>query len=114
MLVEVFRVKAVRLHAYGGADQLRYEDAPMPEPGTDEVLIKVAATSINPIDWKLRSGAAKDRMPLTFPAILGRDVAGTVLKTGQNVRNPQPDQKVMGIVNGSYAEYVAARADSLT
>jgi NADPH:quinone reductase-like Zn-dependent oxidoreductase len=107
-------MKAVRLHAYGGVDQLRYEDVPTPEPGPDEVLIKVAATSVNPIDWKIRSGAAKDRMPVTFPAILGRDVAGTVVKTGANVRNPEPGQKVMGIVNGSYAEYVTARADHLT
>jgi NADPH:quinone reductase-like Zn-dependent oxidoreductase len=107
-------MKAVRLHAYGGVDQLRYEDVPTPEPGPDEVLVKVAATSVNPIDWKLRSGAAKDRMPLTFPAILGRDVAGTVVKTGANVRNPQAGQKVIGIANGTYAEYVTVRADHLT
>jgi NADPH:quinone reductase-like Zn-dependent oxidoreductase len=107
-------MKAVRLHAYGGVDQLRYEDVPTPEPGPDEVLVKVAATSVNPIDWKIRSGAAKDRMPVTFPAILGRDVAGAVAKAGANVRNPEPGQRVMGIVNGSYAEYVTARADHLT
>src|SRR5947209_14612934 len=108
------QMKAVRLHAYGGVDQLRYEDVPTPEAGPDEVLVKVAATSVNPIDWKIRSGAAKDRMPVKFPAILGRDVAGTVVKAGTNVRNPEPGQKVIGIVNGSYAEYVTARADHLT
>jgi NADPH:quinone reductase-like Zn-dependent oxidoreductase len=107
-------MKAVRLHGYGGADQLRYEDVAMPEPGADEVLVKLAATSINPIDWKIRSGAAKDRMPVTFPAILGRDLAGTVVKAGANVRNPNPGQKVMGLVSGTYAEYVKARADDLT
>jgi NADPH:quinone reductase-like Zn-dependent oxidoreductase len=107
-------MKAVRLHAYGGVDQLRYEDAPTPEPGPDEVLVKVAATSVNPIDWKIRSGAAKSIMSVNFPAILGRDVAGTVVKPGVNVRNPQPGQKVMGLVNGSYAEYLTARADHLT
>ncbi|MGH9583418.1 MAG: NADP-dependent oxidoreductase [Bryobacteraceae bacterium] len=107
-------MKAVRLHEYGGPDQLRYEDVPPPEPQPDEALIKVAATSVNPIDWKLRSGAAKARMPLNFPAILGRDVAGTVIKAGSNVRNPQPGQKVMGLVNGAYAEYLTARADHLT
>src|SRR5271154_7135263 len=89
-------MKAVRLYAYGGIDQLRYEDVAPPEPKPDEVLVKVAATSINPIDWKIRSGAAKDRMPIEFPATLGRDVAGTVVKAGANVRNPQPGQKVMG------------------
>src|SRR5438270_6347000 len=107
-------MKAVRLHAYGGVDQLRYEDVPTPEPGPDEVLVRVAATSVNPIDWKIRSGAAKDRMPVKFPVILGRDVAGTVVRVGANVRNPEPEQKVMGLVNGTYAEYVSARADHLT
>jgi NADPH:quinone reductase-like Zn-dependent oxidoreductase len=107
-------MKAVRLHAYGGVDQLRYEDVPPPEPEPDEVLVKVAATSVNPIDWKIRSGAAKGIMPVKFPAILGRDVAGTVVKAGVNVRNPEPGQKVMGLVNGSYAEYLTARADHLT
>jgi NADPH:quinone reductase-like Zn-dependent oxidoreductase len=107
-------MKAVRLHAYGGVDQLRYEDVATPEPGPGEVLIKVAATSVNPIDWKLRSGAAKAIMPMKLPAILGRDVAGTVMKAGANVRSPEPGQKVMGIVNGSYAEYVTARAEHLT
>jgi NADPH:quinone reductase-like Zn-dependent oxidoreductase len=107
-------MKAVRLHAYGGIDELRYEDVPMPEPGPDEVLVKVAATSLNPIDWKIRSGAAKQIMPVKFPAILGRDVAGTVAKVGVNVRNLNPGQKVMGLVNNSYAEYLTAPADHLT
>ena len=107
-------MKAIRLHAYGGIDQLRYEDVPMPEAGPGEVLVKVAATSVNPIDWKLRSGAAKAIMPLTFPAILGRDVAGTVEKAGPNVNNPSPGQKVIGLVNGSYAEYMTAQAEHLT
>jgi NADPH:quinone reductase-like Zn-dependent oxidoreductase len=107
-------MKAVVLHGYGGIDQLRYEDVPTPEPGPDEVLVKVGATSVNPIDWKKRSGAVKDRMPVEFPSILGRDVAGTVAKVGANVRNPERGQRVMGIVNGSYAEYVAARAEHLT
>ncbi len=107
-------MKAVVLHAYGGVDQLRYEDIPTPEPGPDEVLVKVAATSVNPIDWKLRSGSAKDRIPLKLPAILGRDVAGIVDKTGANVRTPELGQKVMGLVNGGYAEYLTAPANHLT
>ncbi|HMF77163.1 MAG TPA: NADP-dependent oxidoreductase [Bryobacteraceae bacterium] len=107
-------MKAVQLHEYGGPDLLRYEDVPMPEPGPDEVLVQVTATSVNPVDWKIRSGAAKDRMPVTFPAILGRDVSGAVVKTGANVRNLQPGQKVMGMVNRSYAEFLTARADTLT
>ena len=80
-------MKAVVLHAYGDASQLRYEDVEVPECGADEVLVKVHATSINPIDFKLRSGAAKARMPLEFPAILGRDLAGEIVKVGRDVKN---------------------------
>lgn len=107
-------MKAVRLHGYGGVDQLRYEDVPTPEPGPDEVLVRLAATSVNPIDWKLRSGARKAVMPLTFPAILGRDLAGTVEKAWSNVNNPTPGQKVIGIANGTYGEYVTVRAEHVT
>lgn len=107
-------MKAVRLHAYGDIDQLHYEDVPTPEPGPDEALVKVAATSVNPVDWKIRSGAMKERMPVKLPFVLGRDVAGTVVKVGANVRNLKPDQKVIGMVNASYAEYLTAKGDHLT
>jgi NADPH:quinone reductase-like Zn-dependent oxidoreductase len=107
-------MKAVRLHGYGGVDELKYEDVETPKPKADEVLIKVAASSINPIDWKLRSGAAQSYMPLTLPAILGFDVSGTVIEAGTNVRNPQIGQKVMGLASQSHAEYVAVPAQHLT
>ena len=71
-------MKASVLHEYGPASNLKYEDFPDPKPGPGEVLVRVQAVSLNPIDWKLRSGAAKARFPLSLPAILGRDVAGTV------------------------------------
>ena len=64
-------MKAVVLKAYGDVDQLSYEEVERPRPGSDEVLVKIAATSLNPIDWKLRSGAMKEFMALQFPAILG-------------------------------------------
>ena len=83
-------MKAVRMYGYGGIDQLRYEDVPDPKPGPDEVLIKVRATSVNPIDWKIRRGDLKDVMPLRFPVILGRDVAGEVVETGTNVTTLKP------------------------
>jgi NADPH:quinone reductase-like Zn-dependent oxidoreductase len=107
-------MKAVRIHAYGGVDELRYEDAPTPEPQAGEVLIETAATSVNPIDWKIRSGAAKERMPVEFPAILGRDVSGKVVKVGSGVKNPTIGQSVIGLVHGSYAEYVIAKASDVT
>jgi NADPH:quinone reductase-like Zn-dependent oxidoreductase len=78
-------MKAVLLYAYGDAAQLRYEETDMPKYGDNEVLVKVCATSINPIDLKLRSGAAKSRMPLTLPAILGRDLSGEVAEAGRSV-----------------------------
>lgn len=107
-------MKAVQLHGYGDVDQLRYEDVPTPTPGPDEVLVKVAATSVNPIDWKIRAGYLKDMMRLQFPVILGRDVAGEVVAIGANVSKWRPGQRVMGLVNRSYAEFLTASADVLT
>jgi NADPH:quinone reductase-like Zn-dependent oxidoreductase len=107
-------MKAVRMYGYGGIDQLRYEDVPDPKPGPDEVLIKVFATSVNPIDLKIRRGDLKDVMPLQFPVILGRDVAGEVVETGTNVTTLTPGQRVMGLVNHSYAELLTAASDVFT
>jgi NADPH:quinone reductase-like Zn-dependent oxidoreductase len=69
-------MKAVELHGYGDVDQLRYEDVSMLKPGSGEVLVKVPAITVNPIDWKIRRGYLKDVMPLQFPVILGRDFCG--------------------------------------
>ena len=66
-------MRAAVLHEYGPPSKLKYEDFPDPKPGPGEVLVAVRATSMNPIDWKMRSGAAKAMFPVTFPAILGRD-----------------------------------------
>ena len=75
-------MKAVVVWAYGGPEELKFEDCPDPIPGPDEVLIKVAATSVNPFDLKVRSGAYRAFFPLNFPAILGVDVSGTVQAVG--------------------------------
>lgn len=107
-------MKAVQLHAYGGVDQLFYEDVPDPKPGAGELLIKVAATSLNPVDWKLRRGDLKDAMPLKLPAILGRDVAGTVVSLGSGTQGFQPGDRVMGLVNRAYAEFLIANPADLT
>jgi NADPH:quinone reductase-like Zn-dependent oxidoreductase len=107
-------VKAVQLHAYGGVDQLFYEDVPDPKPGAGEVLVKVAATSLNPIDWKVRRGDFKNVMPLQLPAILGRDVAGTVVSLGSGAQGFQPGDRVMGLVNRAYAELLVAKPGDLT
>jgi NADPH:quinone reductase-like Zn-dependent oxidoreductase len=106
-------MKAVLLHEYGGPEQLRYEKVDDPKCGDDEVLVKVRATSINPIDYKLRSGAAKARMPLELPAILGRDLSGEVEKAGRNVKGFDRGMRVMALTNQTYAEYTAVKADLL-
>jgi NADPH:quinone reductase-like Zn-dependent oxidoreductase len=106
-------MKAVLLVAYGGVDQLSYTEAPDPKPKPGEVLVKVAGTSLNPIDWKLRSGHLKNLMPLQLPAILGRDVAGEVVALGTGVSKFKEGDKVLGLVNQSYAELLTAKAEDL-
>jgi NADPH:quinone reductase-like Zn-dependent oxidoreductase len=106
-------MKAVVLDEYGGPEELIYRESPIPDYGDNEVLVKVKATSVNPIDYKLRSGAAKARMPLKFPAILGRDLSGEVVKTGRSVRGFEKGMRVMALANGTYAEFTVAKADVL-
>jgi NADPH:quinone reductase-like Zn-dependent oxidoreductase len=79
-------MKAVLLYSNGDPSHSRYEETAMPKYGDNEVLVKMHATSINPIDVKIRSGAAKSRFPIEFPAILGRDLSGEVAETGRNVQ----------------------------
>src|SRR5665213_962978 len=107
-------MKAVQLHAYGGVDQLFYEEVEEPQPASGEVLVKVAATSINPVDWKIRRGDLQARMQLKLPAILGRDVAGTVVALGPGTDGFQSGERVMGLVNRTYAEFLVTKAETLT
>jgi NADPH:quinone reductase-like Zn-dependent oxidoreductase len=106
-------MKAIVLHQYGGPEELHYEEADRPACGDNEVLVRMRATSVNPIDFKLRSGAAKARMPLDLPAILGRDLAGEVVEWGKSVQGFQKGARVMALANGTYAEYTVAKADIL-
>ena len=110
-------MKAVRIHSYGGPDVLAYEDAPLPVLNDDDVLIRVRAAGVNPVDWKIREGYLKEMMPLVFPFILGWDVAGTVEQTGYKVSAFRPGDAVYTrpdiARNGGYAEYIAVRADQI-
>jgi NADPH:quinone reductase-like Zn-dependent oxidoreductase len=106
-------MKAVLLREYGSPSKLHYEDVPDPVPGPGEVLVRVAATSINPIDWKLRSGAFKDYMPLHFPAILGRDLSGVVRAIGAGVTGFSPGDRVMAMGANADAELVTIKAADL-
>ncbi len=101
-------MKAVVLPSYGEADRLEVREIAEPSPGPNEIKVRVAAAGINPIDWKLRSGAAKARIPLDLPAILGRDVSGEVVALGPRVTDFHVGERVLGFVKNGYADYVVA------
>ncbi|MGA7767643.1 MAG: alcohol dehydrogenase catalytic domain-containing protein [Candidatus Sulfotelmatobacter sp.] len=79
-------MKTVLLYSFGDPSQLQYEETAMPGYGNNEVLVTTRATSINPIDVKILSGAAKSRIFIEFPRSLGRDLSGEVAETGRNVQ----------------------------
>ena len=110
-------MKAVRLHEFGGPDVLQYEDAPRPEPGPGEVLIRVRASSVNPADWKIREGYFEKMIPHTLPLILGLDAAGVVEAAGPGVTEFRVGDEVYANVgmtrDGSYAEYVTTPAGTV-
>ncbi|MGA7125553.1 MAG: NADP-dependent oxidoreductase [Chthoniobacterales bacterium] len=103
-------MKAIVIHACGGPEVLKYEDCPDPVAGPGEVLVKVAASSVNPFDFKVRSGAMKSFIPLTFPAILGIDVSGTVEAVGPGVTTFAPGDKVFALASQAYAERCIVKA----
>jgi NADPH:quinone reductase-like Zn-dependent oxidoreductase len=108
-------MKAVRLYEYGGPENLKFEvDVPEPTLGADLVLVEAAATSVNPIDWKVRSGARQKDIPLTLPAVLGRDVSGVVRAVGTNIRDFRPGDRVIALAHATYAELVAVEGALLT
>ncbi|QBD74623.1 NADP-dependent oxidoreductase [Ktedonosporobacter rubrisoli] len=97
-------MKAIVLHEYGPASILTYEDVEDPKPAEGEVLVRVSATSINPADWMIRSGAVKDILPVEFPYILGCDLAGTICEIGKGVTGFEPGDRVMAVALHTYAE----------
>lgn len=110
-------MKAIRIHDFGGPDVLTYEEAPQPMPGADEVLIKVYASGVNPIDSKIRAGKANERFPVNFPLIPGWDVSGEIEEVGSDVLIFRKGDEVYGrpdpTKNGTYAEYVVVKADQV-
>lgn len=103
-------MKAIVITKYGGPEVLEYKDVPDPSPGPDEVLVQVAATSVNPFDMKQRSGATKSFAPVNFPGILGIDVSGTVIRLGSGVKGFSEGDRVFGMTDQAYAEKCAVKA----
>src|SRR6267378_6001878 len=113
-------MKAIRIHNYGGPEVLKYEDAPRPEPQAGEVLVRVHAAGVNPIDWKVREGYVKDFWPHKFPLILGWDLSGVVEEIGAGPaaagRFKKGDEvySVPDVLrDGAYAEYVVVQESEL-
>jgi NADPH:quinone reductase-like Zn-dependent oxidoreductase len=108
-------MRAVVLQEYGGPEKLKFEDnVPGPQISGHTVLIAAAAASVNPIDWKMRSGMRQKDFPLSFPAILGRDVSGVVRVVGANVKHFKPGDRVLALSNATYAELVAVDDSDVT
>ncbi len=113
-------MKAVQIYQYGEPDVFTYQDAPRPKPNDDEVLIRVHAAAINPIDWKTRQGQGiAGLLQDPFPLILGWDVSGVIEVVGQNVSGFKIGDAVYSMVRfpkvgGAYAEYVTAPTTDIT
>jgi NADPH:quinone reductase-like Zn-dependent oxidoreductase len=101
-------IKAIRIAQYGGSDQLKYEEAPLPEIGPGHVLAKVRYAGVNPIDWKIREGNMKDFRPASFPLTLGQDFAGEIVAGDSDTGRFRTGERVFGFGEGTYAEFTVA------
>ena len=106
-------MKAIVVHEYGGPEVLKLEEYPDPVPGRGEVLVRVAAASVNPIDYKRRAGLTKDFYPIHFPGLIGVDMSGTVVKVGPGVEAFTAGNQVFAMADNTYAELCVAKADIL-
>lgn len=108
-------MKAIELSRYGGPEALSEVERPRPEPGPGQVLVRIAATSLNPIDPKRASGAMRQIFPLTFPFVPGGDFSGIVEVAGSGVDAWRPGDEVYGYdaEGGAYAEWIAVDADKI-
>jgi NADPH:quinone reductase-like Zn-dependent oxidoreductase len=103
-------MKAIVVHQYGGPEVLKFEDYPDPVPGPGQVLVQVAATSVNPVDYKRRAGLTKGFYPLHFPGLIGVDMAGTVVKLGPEVEGFSVGDRVFAMADDTYAQLCVVNA----
>jgi NADPH:quinone reductase-like Zn-dependent oxidoreductase len=106
-------MKAIVVHEYGGPEVLKFEEYPDPVPGRGEVLVRIAAASVNPIDYKRRAGLTQDFYPIHFPGLIGIDMSGTVVKVGPGVEAFSAGNKVFAMADNTYAELCVVKADVL-
>jgi NADPH:quinone reductase-like Zn-dependent oxidoreductase len=108
------KMQAVRIHSFGGPDVLKLEELDVPEPAEREVLIKIRAASVNPVDYKIRSGKVPSVKQEQLPKVLGRDIAGTIVRCGRAVTEWKEGDEVFALLDGAhggYAGYVALAAE---
>jgi NADPH:quinone reductase-like Zn-dependent oxidoreductase len=103
-------MKAIVVYEYGGPEVLKFEEYPDPVPGHGEVLVHVAATSVNPVDCQRRAGLTKDFYPILFPGLIGVDIAGTVAKIAPGVEGFSVGDQVFAMADNTYAELCVVKA----
>ena len=110
-------MKSVCIYSYGGPEVLVYEDAPRPHPDAGEVLVRVHAAGINPVDWKIREGHLKEMLHHTFPLVLGWDVSGVIEALGTGITRLKVGDEVFSrpdiARDGAYAEFIVIRESEL-
>ena len=104
-------MNAIRMHSYGGPEVLQYEDAPRPQLRKDEVLIRVHAAGVNPLDWKVRAGLSNGTVQHKLPLIPGWDVSGVVDEVGAGASQFKKGDEVIAMADptrdGAYGDYIA-------
>lgn len=108
-------MKAIVLNDYGSAEDLRFQDVPVPAPAPDQVLVRIYATSVNHVDMAIGAGAFRNVFPLRFPWIPGYDLAGVIEAVGEQTQGLKKGDEVYGATlnGGTYAEYIAVSPEMI-
>lgn len=112
-------MKAMVIDEFGGPEKIHLTYVDIVPPADDEVQIEISYAAVNPVDWKIREGYLKDRMPFEFPIVLGWDAAGKISAIGKNVKNLNVGDSVYAYCRkpsiqwGTYAEFINLSASSV-